>query len=76
MPVSVTHAQAIKEKLIFRSKPSNLLYVAEAHGSMPQHKMGHLACFIGGLFGLASKNAPSEDLSKWYLEVCGCRAAS
>ena len=34
-----------------------------------QHKMGHLACFIGGLFTLAAKDAPTETLKTWYTEV-------
>lgn len=59
----------IRDKLVHRSQPSNLLYVAEAHGSALQHKMGHLACFIGGLFALGAKNAPNAELEKWYKEA-------
>lgn len=32
----------VRQKLMHRSKNSNLLYIAEAKGSRIQHKMGHL----------------------------------
>eukprot|EP00047_Mylnosiga_fluctuans_P015996 m.50904 g.50904 ORF g.50904 m.50904 type:complete len:646 (-) comp6263_c0_seq4:81-2018(-) len=60
--------KTIREKLTFKSDPSHLQYIAEAHGMGIQHKMGHLACFIAGLFGIGSKNAPN-DLPQAYMEL-------
>jgi mannosyl-oligosaccharide alpha-1,2-mannosidase len=65
----VLTSQTIKEKLTFKSQPSQLLYIGEGRGMGVQHKMGHLACFIGGLFSLATKNAP-PNLVATYTEVC------
>jgi len=58
----------IKNKLTFRSQRSNLLYIAEGRGSSPQHKMGHLACFIAGLFALGEKGTPDQEMKQWYHE--------
>ena len=44
-----------------------LTYVAESKGGRPQHKMGHLACFMGGLYALGSKDA--GDVSKEYMDL-------
>eukprot|EP00053_Salpingoeca_punica_P016656 m.158248 g.158248 ORF g.158248 m.158248 type:complete len:494 (+) comp17014_c0_seq1:645-2126(+) len=60
--------KAFKDHLILRSQPSNLLYFAEGHGTSPINKMGHLACFVGGLLALGSINAPTEELAQWYLK--------
>ena len=42
-------------------------YVAESKGGRAQHKMGHLACFMGGLYGLASKDAGPNEAE--YMEL-------
>jgi len=59
------------EKLVFKSEKSQLTYIAEARNGRADHKMGHLACFAGGLLALASKDAPTDgtDWSKKYMEV-------
>lgn len=57
--------RVVREKLV-QVSPSKLTYIAEAHGHSLQHKMGHLACFAGGMFALGSKNAP-DDMRDWYM---------
>eukprot|EP00744_Colponema_vietnamica_P017023 GILI01023902.1.p1 GENE.GILI01023902.1~~GILI01023902.1.p1 ORF type:complete len:441 (-),score=66.33 GILI01023902.1:36-1190(-) len=49
-------------KLLFRSIPGNLLYLAEHRAKSFHHKMDHLACFAGGMFALLSSELP--DLSE------------
>eukprot|EP00039_Didymoeca_costata_P019723 m.338677 g.338677 ORF g.338677 m.338677 type:complete len:734 (-) comp18502_c0_seq1:111-2312(-) len=58
----------IMDKLVFKSSKSQLTYVAEMKGGRVEHKMGHLACFIGGLFQLGIKGAPA-DLKVKYGEL-------
>eukprot|EP00730_Choanoeca_flexa_P015678 TRINITY_DN7251_c0_g1_i2.p1 TRINITY_DN7251_c0_g1~~TRINITY_DN7251_c0_g1_i2.p1 ORF type:complete len:674 (+),score=200.32 TRINITY_DN7251_c0_g1_i2:273-2294(+) len=58
----------VRERLV-QTTSSGLTYVAEAKGSRLQHKMGHLACFAGGMFALAAKHAPSTDWSEWYMKT-------
>ena len=48
-----------------RSRPSNLLYVAEFESSYLKHHMGHLACFAGGMFALGAKGSTQEQ--KWTM---------
>jgi len=57
----------INKKLVFKSEKSKLTYVAESKGGRAQHKMGHLACFMGGLYGLASKDAGPNEAE--YMEL-------
>eukprot|EP00051_Salpingoeca_urceolata_P027321 m.480974 g.480974 ORF g.480974 m.480974 type:complete len:712 (+) comp22012_c0_seq1:446-2581(+) len=59
---------AMRNKLFQRSKPSNLLYIAEGKGNSLLHKMGHLACFSGGMLALAAKGAPTVEQEHWYLQ--------
>ena len=69
--------------MLFKSQPSGLTYVANLKHTTITHIMSHMvgcvsnepssdsdqACFSGGLMGLASKNAPTSELSSWYTEV-------
>ncbi|KHJ97666.1 glycosyl hydrolase family 47 [Oesophagostomum dentatum] len=48
-------SKVIREKMIFKSK-SGLTYTAELRSGFPQHKMGHLACFVVGMFALQAAN--------------------
>lgn len=41
--------------LVRRSSPSNLTYLADIVYNHEEHKMGHLACFAGGMFALGGK---------------------
>ena len=59
--------QPMMKKLIFKSEKSQLTYIAESRNGRPDHKMGHLACFAGGLLALASKDA--GDYGAEYLKV-------
>uniref|UniRef100_A0A0M3HNX3 alpha-1,2-Mannosidase n=1 Tax=Ascaris lumbricoides TaxID=6252 RepID=A0A0M3HNX3_ASCLU len=52
---------AIEKHLLHFSKQSKLAYFAELKGSRVEHKMDHLACFIGGLFALQSMNEDSSE---------------
>jgi len=57
--------EGIKEKLLHYSKKDEL-YIAEHRGGLLDHKMDHLACFAGGMFGLAAKEEENEMISlKW-----------
>jgi mannosyl-oligosaccharide alpha-1,2-mannosidase len=57
----------VKKQLVFKSK-SGWTYVAESKNGSPMHKMGHLACFVGGMFGMAEKGAP-DDLKGEYIKL-------
>ena len=57
-------AKDIKEMLIQRSQ-SGLTYIAEWKNGRLEHKMEHLACFTGGLFGLAAENEKDENRDRW-----------
>ncbi|KHN83808.1 Mannosyl-oligosaccharide alpha-1,2-mannosidase isoform B [Toxocara canis] len=52
---------AIEKHLLRFSQQSNLAYFVEMKGSRIEHKMDHLACFIGGLFALESMNEASLE---------------
>lgn len=51
--------QAIETHLI-RKSSGGLTYIAEWKGGLLEHKMGHLTCFAGGMFGLGADGAPSD----------------
>eukprot|EP00911_Craspedida_sp_UC1_P002463 UC1_evm1s1833 len=59
---------AVKRHLVHRAS-NGMLYVAEQKGQRLMHKMGHLACFTGGMFALGAKHAPTPELEKWYMET-------
>ena len=60
---------AIQEALVQTTPKSQLMYIAERKSGRLLHKMGHLACFIGGLYGLAAKGAPVDSIGEAkYLE--------
>ena len=44
-------------KLLQRSTPSNLAYVADIDNGL-LHKMDHLVCFLGGVLALGAKTDP------------------
>jgi mannosyl-oligosaccharide alpha-1,2-mannosidase len=44
------------------------MYIAESKNGTRHSKMGHLACFIGGLFALSAEDAHSPDETAVYLE--------
>lgn len=59
--------QAIIEHMI-RTSAGGLTYVSDMKFDRLEHKMDHLACFAGGLFGLAATTLDNQYSSK-YMEV-------
>lgn len=59
--------QAILQHML-RKSPGGLTYFAELKFDLPEDKMDHLSCFIGGLLALGAKTLENEQ-SKRYLEV-------
>ncbi|XP_051892273.1 LOW QUALITY PROTEIN: mannosyl-oligosaccharide 1,2-alpha-mannosidase IA-like [Pristis pectinata] len=59
--------QAIETNLV-RKSASGLTYIAEWRGGILDHKMGHLACFSGGMLAMGADDAPA-DQSKHYMEL-------
>eukprot|EP00727_Mastigamoeba_balamuthi_P009541 m51a1_g5209 putative mannosyl-oligosaccharide -alpha-mannosidase mns2-like (519) ;mRNA; f:239782-242196 len=53
-------AEAVAKRLVKKSKPSGLTYLADLEGSSLNHKMDHLACFAAGMFALGARH--HEDL--------------
>ncbi|XP_019724712.1 mannosyl-oligosaccharide 1,2-alpha-mannosidase IA [Hippocampus comes] len=59
--------EAIESNLVQKS-PGGLTYMAEWRGGILDHKMGHLACFSGGMIGIgADEGAP--DKRRHYLDL-------
>ncbi|XP_012260571.1 mannosyl-oligosaccharide 1,2-alpha-mannosidase IA isoform X2 [Athalia rosae] len=58
---------AIIKHMIVKSK-GGLIYASDLKYDRLEHKMGHLACFSGGMFGLGGKTLENEAASK-YMEV-------
>lgn len=59
--------EAIEMNLVQKS-PAGLTYVAEWRGGILDHKMGHLACFCGGMIGIGAEDAP-EGQKQHYLDL-------
>jgi mannosyl-oligosaccharide alpha-1,2-mannosidase len=59
---------AIMEHMVRKSTPSGLTYVSDMKFDRLEHKMDHLACFAGGLFGLGSRTLQNQHTDK-YMEV-------
>uniref|UniRef100_A0A8D8G4U8 alpha-1,2-Mannosidase n=2 Tax=Culex pipiens TaxID=7175 RepID=A0A8D8G4U8_CULPI len=59
--------QAIIQHMI-RTSPGGLTYVSDMKFDRLEHKMDHLACFAGGLFGLGGTTL-NNQYSEKYLEV-------
>ncbi|EYC36948.1 hypothetical protein Y032_0841g2629 [Ancylostoma ceylanicum] len=53
-------SKAMQEQMVMKSK-SGLTYVAELRNGLPEHKMGHLACFSVGMFALQAVNEKTEE---------------
>ncbi|EFP05759.1 hypothetical protein CRE_27348 [Caenorhabditis remanei] len=54
-------SDAIQKHMIKVSKQSKLTYTVELNNMQPQHKMGHLACFVPGMFALQAINEDTEE---------------
>ncbi|XP_069478835.1 mannosyl-oligosaccharide 1,2-alpha-mannosidase IC isoform X2 [Ambystoma mexicanum] len=59
--------EAIETHLVKRSA-GGLTYIAEWRGGILDHKMGHLACFSGGMIALGAEDA-REDKKKYYMDL-------
>ncbi|XP_053678748.1 mannosyl-oligosaccharide alpha-1,2-mannosidase IA [Anopheles nili] len=59
--------QAIIKHMV-RNSPSGLTYVSDMKFDRLEHKMDHLACFAGGLFGLGGTSL-SNQYSQQYMEI-------
>ncbi|XP_032083199.1 mannosyl-oligosaccharide 1,2-alpha-mannosidase IA-like isoform X2 [Thamnophis elegans] len=58
------------EKHLVKKSPGGLTYIAEWRGGILDHKMGHLACFSGGMIALGGEHAPEEE-KQHYLDLAG-----
>ncbi|XP_035381886.1 mannosyl-oligosaccharide 1,2-alpha-mannosidase IA isoform X3 [Electrophorus electricus] len=59
--------EAIEANLVQKS-PGGLTYVAEWRGGILDHKMGHLACFSGGMVGIGADDSVPEK-RQHYLDL-------
>jgi len=61
-------SEAIQEHMVFTSK-SGLRYVAELKNNNPQHQMGHLACFVPGMFALEAHNEKDPERKNRVMQL-------
>jgi len=47
--------EGVKKKLVRTSDKSKLIYLSNVYNGKTEHKMGHLACFAGGMLALSGK---------------------
>uniref|UniRef100_A0AAR2IVQ4 alpha-1,2-Mannosidase n=1 Tax=Pygocentrus nattereri TaxID=42514 RepID=A0AAR2IVQ4_PYGNA len=59
--------EAIEANMVQKS-PGGLTYVAEWRGGVLDHKMGHLACFSGGMVGIGADHGTLEK-RQHYLDL-------
>ncbi|XP_072249918.1 mannosyl-oligosaccharide 1,2-alpha-mannosidase IA isoform X2 [Leuresthes tenuis] len=59
--------EAIEANLVQKS-PGGLTYLAEWRGGILDHKMGHLACFSGGMIGIGADDGAQEK-RQHYLDL-------
>lgn len=59
--------EAIEVNLVQKS-PGGLTYMAEWRGGILDHKMGHLACFSGGMIGIGADDGAPEK-RQHYLDL-------
>ncbi|XP_062322417.1 mannosyl-oligosaccharide 1,2-alpha-mannosidase IA isoform X1 [Osmerus eperlanus] len=60
--------EAIEANLVQKSV-GGLTYMAEWRGGILDHKMGHLACFSGGMVGLGADDADTPQKRQHYLDL-------
>ncbi|XP_048206502.1 mannosyl-oligosaccharide 1,2-alpha-mannosidase IC isoform X1 [Perognathus longimembris pacificus] len=56
------------ETYLLNVSPGGLTYIAEWRGGILDHKMGHLACFSGGMISLGAEDA-KEEKRAYYREL-------
>ncbi|CAB3375649.1 Hypothetical predicted protein [Cloeon dipterum] len=59
--------QAITEHMV-RTSQGGLIYVSDMKFDRLEHKMDHLACFAGGLYGLGAKTQHNDQFSR-HMEI-------
>ncbi|XP_077193763.1 mannosyl-oligosaccharide 1,2-alpha-mannosidase IC [Paroedura picta] len=62
------HALEAIEKNLVRKSAGGLTYIAEWRGGVLDHKMGHLACFSGGMIALGGQHA-AEEQKQHYMDL-------
>lgn len=72
-------AMATVQTHLVRTSKSGYLHLVDMRSKRVLPKMGHLACFAGGMYALAAKGAPSEVQKTYMTNARGitstCRAA-
>uniref|UniRef100_A0A7E4ZXP7 alpha-1,2-Mannosidase n=2 Tax=Panagrellus redivivus TaxID=6233 RepID=A0A7E4ZXP7_PANRE len=69
LKMHVGASEAIQANMLFTSK-SGLKYLAELRNlNTPEHKMGHLACFVPGMFALESVNEANSTRKATLLQL-------
>ena len=53
------------EEMLIQKSASGLTYIAEWKYGRLEHKMDHLACFAGGMYGLAAENEKDANSERW-----------
>ncbi|XP_045154866.1 mannosyl-oligosaccharide 1,2-alpha-mannosidase IC [Echinops telfairi] len=53
------------EHYLLNVSPGGLTYIAEWRGGVLDHKMGHLACFSGGMISLGAEDAKEEKRARY-----------
>ena len=53
------------ERLLVKVSPGGLTYFAEQKYGRLEHKMDHLACFGGGMYGLAAHEEQDDNSERW-----------
>lgn len=53
------------ENYLVQKSPGGLTYIAEWKYGRLEHKMDHLACFAGGMYGLAAEEEKDENSERW-----------
>ncbi|NXT76197.1 MA1C1 mannosidase, partial [Zapornia atra] len=56
------------EKHLVKKSAGGLTYIAEWRGGILDHKMGHLACFSGGMIALGAEHT-GEERKQHYLDL-------
>ncbi|XP_028594637.2 mannosyl-oligosaccharide 1,2-alpha-mannosidase IC [Podarcis muralis] len=56
------------EKHLVKKSAGGLTYIAEWRGGALDHKMGHLACFSGGMIALGAEHA-GEEQKQHYMDL-------